>query len=1274
MKPVDVLDIPLEGTRLIEASAGTGKTFTIALLYVRLVMERGFRADQILVVTYTRAAAAELRDRIRKRLQEAAHALETRLATGEHERRPKHSKLHEIVEASVARGSAETELERLRDALRGFDEAAISTIHGFCERVLDENAFESGAPFDTELVADQRALVDDVVADFWTRSLYDAAPEFVSWLRATPSAGERIRPQLLTALAETVAQQPRVVVRPASAPDPGEPDLTPRRAALARVREIWARDAEAIVARLLAAQARKDLNGNKFREKTLRELLPAEIEAFLDHPVVGSTRGRKGAKQGPSRITREAIEAGTNKGRTSPVDPFFDAAEDLVRADDQCAEVYAARWIALQLDLIETTRRELARRRQASRTRSFDDLLTVLADALEGPAGPELAGRIRSRFPAALIDEFQDTDPVQYTIFRSVWHAGASPFFLIGDPKQAIYAFRGADVFAYMQAKHDAGPDTIGLDCNWRSDPSVIAGVNALFERVQTPFLFEAIPFHPARPRPDPVERLDTGEAGGGLRVLLVDREEPGDRAIGKGRARARVSAAVAEEIADLLAAGARIDGRELVASDVAVLCSTHADAKRMREQLGRCGVASVMQTRQSVFETDEAAALERILAAAAEPTHVGALRAAITTTWVGVDAAGLRAIDADPAGLDPWFEAAAAWHARLRTSGMLALVESILHDHGSRERLLADAGGERRLTNLFHLAELMQTSARGATTSPRALLHWLSRMRRDAGARAEDAGDDALIRLESDADAVQIVTIHSSKGLQYGIVYCPFLWDARGLSPRDREWVKFHDPEAGHRLTLDLGSPDRDAALHHAKFESFAESMRLLYVALTRAVHRVVVVWGPIDGAGASALGALLHPLPDRDRKIEDREFDLADAGQDRFKGLSDDDLRAELESVVAASKGAVAVVPLRTPSLVRRLRPGSRQVLHAARRTGRRILRQRQLSSFSRLVADHGVAPSLARQLGARASDEHPAAAGLDYDAAPAATAGWQAEGPLVDGSGSEAADPSRLVPLHAFPAGAGPGTMIHHVFEHLDFRDRSTASLDAAVRGALARFGMSESLAPALATGMRAALDAPLGGPLGPFSLSRLDRAERIDEMEFTLPVAHGASPRLSPERLAAVLADHAVSPDVRAYAARVRRLGFPEWAGHLRGFVDLVFRHEGRFYLADYKSNQLGPTPDRYAAARLAEVMQHHDYVLQYHLYTVALHRFLTTRLPGYDYTQHFGGIYYLFVRGMSPLGAPGQGVHFDCPPPALVQALSRLIGESDDGSTAVEEPA
>lgn len=1265
MKALEPLAIPLSGTSLVEASAGTGKTFTIALLYLRLVMEKGLGSDQILVVTYTKAAAAELRERIRARLQDTAQALEAKLRTGEQLDRGPDSKVHEMVEACIARGNPGGELERLHRALRGFDEAAISTIHGFCQRMLDENAFESGVSFGTDLVADQRALVDDVVADYWTGNLFDADPEFVAWLRAAAEGGESIGPRLLASLADMVARYPRIVVWPERAPEVGA-DFDERRALLEQVSATWAQEGEEILDMLLGAAEAGVLSKQQFKPLAIQSSYAAEVERQLGRPVVGTTvpqmrttkSGPRPEKRGLSRLTSSAVEAATRKGQEKPEHPFFDVAEALIEADTACLAAFRSRWLALELDLIDYTRRELARRRRVTRTRSFDELLTALADALDGDGGPGLAEGIRTRFPAALIDEFQDTDPVQYAIFRNVWGDvgagdGSGAFFLIGDPKQAIYGFRGADVFAYMQAKHDAEADAVSLARNWRSDPAVVAGVNALFGRVKTPFLYEEIPFLPAQPAPKAQDRLEAGDGNAGLRVLYMPRGE-GNTAPSKGRAKRLVSAAVADDIAVLLASGATIEAKPLTASDVAVLCRTNDQARAVQEQLRRRGVPSVMQTQQSVFETDEAAALERVLAAAAEPGNVAAIRAAITTPWVGVDAAGLAALDADPAGLDLWLEQVDGWNACLREDGALALVEHVLHSQGTRERMIAEAEGERRLTNLLHLAELMQSNAKSGPTSPRAQLRWLARMRRDAVARSEQAGDDAIVRLESDALAVQLVTIHRSKGLQYGVVYCPFLWDGRLLSKHDESWARFHDPDAQHRLTLDLGSERHDASVAWSRYEAFAESLRLLYVALTRARHRVVVTWGAVGGGENAALGLLLHPPPDFDALVGNRDPALVEACKTHFKDLRDEAMLADLDALASAADGAISIESLGASAAPTPAPPGKPQRVHDARSTSRRITQRRHVLSFSRLVQSEGGPGGQ----GGRGSivDDHPAAAGRDYDAAP------ETAEPM---RGAEDVD-AQPVTLHAFPAGAGPGTLIHKVLERLDFASVGRDGIASLCEEELLLAGMPKGLAPGLAAGLREALDTPLGGPLGDFSLAGLQRSSRVDEMEFALPVALGGAPpfaarwALTPARLADAFARHAVAPAVQSYAERVASLGFRGLTGHLRGFIDLIFRRDGRYYLVDYKSNRLGPLASDYVPARLVDEMQRHDYVLQYHLYSVALHRFLAARLSDYSPEQHLGGAYYLFVRGMSPTTGPSTGIYHDRPPDALIAALSESI--------------
>jgi len=1243
----DPLEITLDGRCLVEASAGTGKTFTIALLYVRLVMESGLDADQILVVTYTRAAAAELRERIRARLQETVHALEVMLETGQHIDRGPHSKVQSMVDASLARGRAGEELEQLRRALRGFDEAEISTIHGFCQRMLDENAFESGVALGTDLVPNQRSLVDDVVADFWTRTLYDAEPEFAAWLRRASRAGERRGPRLLSALADTVASHPRIAVRPEQAPD-ASAGLAARQQALERLQRIWREQGPDGLDVLVRAVEQKALHGSAFRKQNIPTVWRSEIEAALEDPFVGFAASKPGqSPSGLARITRSRVEGKANKGKQAPTHPLFDAAEELVAADTACVAAFEARWLGLELELISYTRAELARRRRASRTRSYDELLTVLADALDGEGGEALASSIRERFPAALIDEFQDTDPVQYSIFRSVWGDGKGAFFLIGDPKQAIYGFRGADVFAYMQAKVDAAQSTVHLDRNWRSDPAVIGGVNALFSGVAMPFLFGAIGFHEAVPAPDAENRLVASGRDAGLRLLYMSQAEGGRPS--KGLAKQQACAGVADDIAELLTSSATLDGAPVRASDVAVLCRTNLQARAVQEQLRRRGVPSVMQTQQSVFETDEAAALERVVAAAAEPGNPAAVRAAITTAWVGVDAAELAAIDEDPALLDPWLARAEDWGGRLRGQGALSLVEHVLHAHGARERLLGEVGGERRLTNLLHLAELLQANARSGAGNPRAQLRWLVRMRRDAAARSEQAGDDAIIRLESDARAVQLVTIHRSKGLQYGIVYCPFLWDGQLLSKRDETWARFHDDGEGGRLTLDLGSDRHEASVARSRYEGLAESLRLLYVALTRAKHQLVVVWGAVKQGEYAALGYLLHPPDGADRLAAGQDPALVEACKARFRSLDDAAMHADLDALLARAGDVVSVEPLAGTGAPRMAAPPEPRRLAPAREMGRRITQRRHVSSFSRLVATDAATPaSSAADLAV--PDEHPAAAGHDYDAT----------APGAETAARVSASDEQPVTLHAFPAGAGPGTLIHEVLEHHDFASAVPGALESLCEQGLARAGMPRRLAPELAAGLGEALATPLGGPLEDFALRDLARDARLDEMEFALPVAPGRGGPLTPARLGEAFAAHAVSPDVRAYAGRAASLGFAALSGHLRGFVDLIFRRAGRYYVVDYKSNRLGSHASDYLPERLAAEMRRHDYTLQYHLYVVALHRLLSLRLPDYSPERHLGGVYYLFVRGMSPATGAEAGVHYDHPPSSLVEALSALL--------------
>jgi len=970
------------------------------------------------------------------------------------------------------------------------------------------------------------------------------------------------------------------------------------------------------------------------------------------------------------RFTRQVVEKRTLKGKTSPEHRLFESFEDFAQADIAYAALLETEWLNRRIEWVEFLRTELARRQSEGRIRTFDRLLTDFSSALEGVSGEALKSNVLGRYPVALIDEFQDTDPTQYKIFKRIWAGSPGTLFMIGDPKQAIYAFRGADIFAYMEAKRSAEGRVYTLDRNWRSDPKLVDAVNGIFGRSASPFLFDEIPFSAAQAAPGATEQMRASEgAGTPLRFLLLERDHDPKRGE-VGRAHKIIPQAIATDIARLLTSGARIgpseeeapgesaDGevhsgtRVVGAGDVAVLCRTKSWGQMISRALNDRGIPNVVRGEDSVFDTPEAAEFLALMAAAGDPGDPRTLRAALCTSLVGLDASELEGLREQPEAWERLLGAARGWQDCWQRGGAIALLQKIFHDYSTQGRLLAQPGGERPLTNFLHLAELVQKAGQGSGLGPRALHAWLMGMRMDAKSRGEEAVDDALIRLESDAHSVQILTIHGSKGLQYPIVYCPDLWAGSLIRPDDKSKPRFHDPADGNRLKLDMGSPDQTRATNQMRWESLAENRRLLYVALTRAEHRLVVVWGGFKDAGSSALGLLLHPAPGVEALGAESSDEIAELSRSHLKSLNDGEIRSDLAQLAAAVDGAISIEPLSEaagPELPREV--GETRGLRV-RPCERTLSSGWRVSSYSGLVAGgHGVR-------GGPRADTHPSSQGLDYD---------DSVGHLRPVS--EEADPDApRVLLHGFPAGAGPGTLIHEVFEAIDFVSPDASALEQAVDRGLARHGLAADQASVLCAGIREVLATSLGGPLGDFKLSALARGDRVDEMEFTLPVASAGTGPLTPEALADAFAAHGADLWRPGYVERLRSLGFWPLRGHLRGFIDLTFRRDGRFYLVDYKSNHLGIAGADYGPDALRSSMEAHDYVLQFHIYTLALHRHLKRRLPGYDFDTHMGGAYYLFVRGMSPDAPEGRGIFYERPSRALIEALSEHLGE--ESSTGV----
>jgi exodeoxyribonuclease V beta subunit len=1055
------------------------------------MLERQLAVEEILVVTFTEAATEELRDRLRKRLRSALDAFlagraEDRdpLAAGLLERLPDH-------------GAAVRLLDR---ALGSFDQAAVFTIHGFCRRALQENPFESGSRFDTELVTDTAPLLREVAEDFWRRHLYKAPAAAVRRVREA-----KMEPAGLLQLAAKRASDPFLALLP-------EVELPP---------------------------------------------LPAD---------------------------REPTEA------------------------------ELAAWLpALRREFFSFLGRELPRRKRRANVRFFEDLLLDLYQALAGEGGEALAAALRGRYRAALIDEFQDTDPLQFRIFDVLWPAvDAAPLFLIGDPKQAIYSFRGADIFAYLAAARAAERHhTLGE--NWRSEPALIRGVNALFAGQPLPFLLPGIEFTPAVPAaarwqgeeaqlltmaglPDPAP----------LKLWFIPRTEAG-KPLTKEELGESLPRAVAGEIARLLTAGAagrlRIGDEPLQPAHIAVLVRKHRQARLVQQALALLDIPAVLAGAGNLFEAEEPQEILRFLEAVAEPGRERLLRAALVTDLVGVSGDELARLLADEAGWERVHAEFREYRERWLAGGCLALALLLFARRGVRRRLLGLADGERRLTNLLHCFELLHTIAVEEQLGPEGMVAWLAARIAEADKREEHE-----IRLETDEAAVQLVTVHRSKGLEYPVVFVPFAWDDSSGGRKDT--ALFHDGSG--RLTLDLGSPELTRHQELARAEERAEALRLLYVAVTRARHRCYLAWGAGKDAGGSSLHHLLHPAA----PVVKGQVTLDDGA-----------LRADLERLVARSGGSVALLDLPTGAGL----PWNPPLLSTAELRCREFTGR--IESTWRVTSFTGFASGA----------EHP----VELPERDEGTTGGEPP--------TEAPQPVEPGSIHAFPRGTRAGIFLHALFEELDFSAGADPRLAELAARRLADYGYGADWQGAVVGMVERVLRTPLPIPGGTLTLGSLYPGDWLAELEFTLPLRFLETADF--RETARQWSGLDLPLDLEKLFAGLR---FAPVQGMIKGFIDLVFTAGGRWYLADWKSNHLGTTAADYRPERLQAELARHLYPLQYLLYALALHRHLALRLPGYDYDRHFGGVFYVFLRGVDPEREAGWGVFSDRPPRQLITDLERLL--------------
>jgi exodeoxyribonuclease V beta subunit len=921
---------------------------------------------------------------------------------------------------------------------------------------------------------------------------------------------------------------------------------------------------------------------------------------------------------------------------------------------------------------------------------SPDDLLTGLQRAISQQAGTDdntLANTIRQNYPAALIDEFQDTDPVQFEVFQGIYGAsqqepdlgpsdknsfdnnsdlsidikqGASSnnnsgtiskdssglskscWIMIGDPKQAIYAFRGADIFTYIKAKEWVDNKRhFTLATNWRSAPKLVNGINQLFENSRKGFLFEqSIPFYPVTAGQDfdgltvqgkVVESLD-------FQHLCSSENLP----ISASDASNQLAIATANQISHWLQLAqtdqAQIKNRAITAGDCCVLVRNRNEAQVIKHALSAVNVASVFLARKSVFATQIAADVLRLLKALSQPTDERLLKAALMSELFSFNAQQLDTLFNDESSWQDVLEQRFYWHQTWQKRGLIRAINQVLQHFNVEQGLIKhQPDGLRRVTDLRHLTELLQQQSLQLVGEAQ-LIHWFE----SCLLEPDHNSDNQQMRLESDANLVQIITLHSSKGLEFPLVFIPF-----ASSYKTAQQALYHNDE--QQLEVDFLIQEQN--LQKADFERLAEDIRLFYVAVTRAVYYCSIgVWNislgkskKVSGFGQSALGCLLMSAKDQpDSHLQDNaEVAITDQHiSQRIQALSDKcDLsyrhftqaQSEPPQGLVSQDSDIELPKLKALNLTRPVNRAWRLTSYSA------ISSQQVHLDMPAPGQDEGQDPVLNLLLNQAQDEALTEQSSLNSELA---------QNPF------------------SFERGANAGSFLHGVLENIDLQ--KPEQLAEVITQQSTWFGIGEEWHDCLENWLTDVLLAPFNveaeqvpvpetnTQTPSISLSQLSAKQVKVEMEFHMPL-------------------HEVKVSdfnriINQYSKQHKRdYQFEQLNGMIKGFIDLMFEFEGKFYVADYKSNHLGDSYDSYHYSAMEQAMTGHDYHLQAILYTLALHRWLKYKSPNYDYHTHIGGAYYLFIRGMSQT-EPGNGVYFVLPEKPMIEALDDLFSGKPSSKT------
>ena len=1197
--PLNPITLPLNQISLIEASAGTGKTYTIGSLYLRLLLKAGennfsrpLNVEEILVVTFTEMATEELKKKIRERITDAIDKL-----TAFAETKDKSAfKNDEFLTALYHDLDIFEAIHRLKLAEQNMDLAAIYTIHGFCRRMLMQYAFHSGIHFNLELIKDQSDLLVRFANEFWREHFYPLPFEMADFI-----ANELGSPDYVLSLLESDLSKNLIV------------DLENQQALSISITEFlhqylgeYFKDIKALkrfwlesagkISELITEELNKDYAKGEPKSLSRRSYNTSRLAKWIDQVNAWANDPRDYVLNETlmSYFTQSALGEKGEEGASPFIAPILAELEERTSAlmsPDLLRRVILYHYRqGLQQKLLDY--------KLNHQEKSFDDLLRLLCEALQGAQGDELAEMIRFQYPFAMIDEFQDTDSQQYAIFSKIYRDNPEKntgFIMIGDPKQAIYRFRGADIFTYLKASDEA-QSRFELTKNYRSEKNLVDGVNALFDFPQSPFIYQNINFTAVDSRDDHLRFYLNGKAEPAYRFYLTESDKVNKTEM------AKICAISIQHWLKSAAENQAVFQNEdtcktLQAANIAVLVKNRYEAEDVIQELQKLGIASVyLSDQSSVFDSHVAVELLRILKACLNVAERPILNA-IATALFGLNAADIHQIQQNEADWQRWADSFAQYQQTWQRQGILAMLHQILLEQGISERLLSQATGERDLTDFLHLAEILQQAAT-LHESEAALLSWFEKQIQGEGRQ------EAQIRLESERQLVKIVSIHKSKGLEYDLVWLPFLAVPSKI-PTAGDMNVYYSKERDETL-WDMENRNLNALYE----ETFAEELRLLYVALTRAKYQM-----------AFALPAQF------DKKWNALHYVLSQGEIGKEIALSaPKDTETLLQTFKEKMQDNVEICTRPNLEAFPALSINTKNdELKAAEFTGN-IEQDWRITSFTSIEQAHRRQNYLAESTGKKHAVFDDA---KDYDSQNAI----EMSTALLNENESNILD---------LPRGKQVGTVLHRHFENCYFSDLANTEEIDKLRQSLQ---LDETFTEPLQNWLQQISHTPLSNEIG-IALADLANKDCIKEMPFYLAIR-----------------EHF---DVEAFNRALKTnhhlpsepLQFEQIQGMVRGSIDLVFRHNGKYYLVDYKSNFLGSSLADYNQEALKKEMLHSHYDWQYLIYTLALHRYLQSVVPHYDYARDFGGVFYLFLRGMN--GEPQSGVFYDRPSVELITELDGVF--------------